>query len=66
LWSNIKETADSSTAPAFIHAEDDVIKRCIRDVYNGTIMNRSQFSKFGITVAELVATMRPVERRAAA
>lgn len=27
---------------------------------NGTIMNRSQFRKFGITVAELVATMRPV------
>ncbi len=27
---------------------------------NGTIMNRSQFSKFGITVAELVATMRKV------
>lgn len=27
---------------------------------NGTIMNRSQFSKFGFTVAELVATMRPM------
>lgn len=27
---------------------------------NGTIMNRSQFSKFGIKVAELVATIRPV------
>lgn len=27
---------------------------------NGTIMNRSQFSKFGITVAELVATFRKV------
>jgi hypothetical protein len=27
---------------------------------NGTIMNRSQFTKFGITVAELVATMRKV------
>ncbi|MFN3970372.1 MAG: DUF3833 domain-containing protein [Gemmobacter sp.] len=26
---------------------------------NGTIMNRSQFCKFGIKVAELVATMRP-------
>lgn len=26
---------------------------------NGTIMNRSQFFKFGIKVAELVATMRP-------
>ena len=28
-------------------------------VDNGTIINRSQFRKFGITVAELVATMRP-------
>jgi hypothetical protein len=27
---------------------------------NGTIMNRSQFTKFGFTVAELVATMRRV------
>jgi hypothetical protein len=26
---------------------------------NGTIMNRSEFRKFGIRVAELVATMRP-------
>jgi hypothetical protein len=28
---------------------------------NGTIMNRSQFRKFGIKVAELVATMRPMQ-----
>ncbi len=28
---------------------------------NGSIMNRSQFRKFGIKVAELVATMRPVQ-----
>jgi hypothetical protein len=28
---------------------------------NGTIMNRSQFRKFGIKVAELVATMRKKE-----
>lgn len=34
LWNSIKESAASSQAPAFIHAEDDVIKRCIRDVYN--------------------------------
>ena len=27
---------------------------------NGTIINRSQFTKFGVKVAELVATMRPV------
>ena len=26
---------------------------------NGTILNRSQFAKFGIKVAELIATMRP-------
>lgn len=31
---------------------------------NGTIMNRSQFRKFGIKVAELVATMRPVPQEA--
>lgn len=34
LWDSIKESSSSSKAPAFIHAEDDVIKRCIRDVYN--------------------------------
>lgn len=28
---------------------------------NGTILNRSQFTKFGITVAELVATLRRVD-----
>ncbi|WP_121634030.1 DUF3833 family protein [Tropicibacter alexandrii] len=28
---------------------------------NGTIVNRSQFRKFGLKVAELVATMRPKE-----
>ena len=31
---------------------------------NGTIMNRSQFRKFGIKVAELVATMRPAPAEA--
>ena len=34
LWDSIKEASSTSKAPAFIHAEDDVIKRCIRDVYN--------------------------------
>jgi hypothetical protein len=29
-------------------------------VENGTIINRSQFRKYGIKVAELVATMRPL------
>jgi hypothetical protein len=29
---------------------------------NGSIMNRSQFRKFGIKVAELVATMRPADQ----
>lgn len=35
-------------------------------VDNGTIINRSQFRKFGFKVAELVATMRPVEAAAQA
>ena len=30
---------------------------------DGTIVNRSQFRKFGIKVAELVATLRPAEER---
>ncbi|MFN3825278.1 MAG: DUF3833 domain-containing protein [Pseudorhodobacter sp.] len=33
---------------------------------NGTIMNRSQFYKWGVKVAELIATMRPKEKRNAA
>lgn len=31
---------------------------------NGTIMNRSQFRKFGIKLAELIATMRPMAEHA--
>lgn len=37
LWESINEMAKTSTAPTFIHAEDDVIKRCIRDVYNDQV-----------------------------
>ena len=29
-------------------------------VENGTLMNRSEFRKFGIKVGALVATMRPI------
>lgn len=32
---------------------------------NGTIINRSQFRKFGLKVAELVATLRPLDGKAA-
>ncbi|MEM8979056.1 MAG: DUF3833 family protein [Pseudomonadota bacterium] len=32
-------------------------------VENGTVINRSQFRKFGVKVAELVAVMRPNETR---
>lgn len=35
-------------------------------VENGTIINRSQFRKYGFKVAELVATMRPAEDRSSA
>ena len=30
LWENIKDASQTSKAPSFIHAEDDVIRRCIR------------------------------------
>jgi ribonuclease E len=37
LWDNIKETSQTSKAPSFIHAEDDIIRRCIRDIYNENV-----------------------------
>ncbi len=37
LWDNIVESAKTSKAPAFIHAEDDVIRKTIRDVYTDQV-----------------------------
>lgn len=37
LWNHIRDMTLSAKAPAFIHAEDDLIKRTIRDMYNSTI-----------------------------
>ncbi len=37
VWNSIREMAITSKAPTFIHAEDDIIKKCIRDVYNDSV-----------------------------
>ncbi len=37
VWNSIREAALASKAPTFIHAEDDIIKKCIRDVYNDSV-----------------------------
>jgi len=37
LWNSIKKASVESKIPTFIHAEDDVIKRCIRDLYNESV-----------------------------
>ncbi len=37
LWNQIREEAISSTAPALVYEEGDVIKRSIRDYYHGDI-----------------------------
>jgi len=37
LWGSIKQATLESKAPCYIHAEYDVIKRCIRDSYNDDI-----------------------------
>ncbi|MFT6333128.1 MAG: ribonuclease E [Lentimonas sp.] len=34
VWNSIREAAIASKAPTFIHAEDDIIRKCIRDVFN--------------------------------
>ncbi len=37
LWDGIRETTLSSSAPALIHSDSDLIKRAIRDIYNSDI-----------------------------
>ena len=37
LWNSIRDLTLSAEAPAFIHGEDDLIKRTIRDLYNSAI-----------------------------
>lgn len=37
LWNKIRQETLSSTAPAFIHAEGDVVKRTVRDLFNDHI-----------------------------
>jgi len=37
LWNSIREAAIKSKAPCFIHAEDDIIKKSIRDIYNDDV-----------------------------
>lgn len=37
LWNAIKDSALESKAPAFIHAEDDIIKKTIRDLYTDDV-----------------------------
>lgn len=37
LWGAIKQTALESVAPAFLHSEDDILKRAIRDLCNDKV-----------------------------
>ncbi|NBC89177.1 MAG: S1 RNA-binding domain-containing protein, partial [Alphaproteobacteria bacterium] len=37
LWDEIREKTLSSTAPALIHSDSDLVKRAIRDIYNREI-----------------------------
>lgn len=37
LWGAIKQTALESIAPTFIHSEDDILKRAIRDLCNDKV-----------------------------
>jgi ribonuclease E len=37
LWNSIREHTLNSKAPTFIHAEGDLIRRCIRDLYDSSV-----------------------------
>ena len=34
LWSTIQDVVENSNSPTFIHAEDDIIRKSIRDIYD--------------------------------
>ena len=39
VWDQIKDNALNSIAPSLIHQESDIIKRCIRDMYDDDTQN---------------------------
>ena len=39
VWNQIKDNALNSIAPSLIHQESDIIKRCIRDMYDDDTQN---------------------------
>ena len=39
VWNSIKDNALNSIAPSLIHQESDIIKRCIRDMYDDDTQN---------------------------
>ena len=39
VWDQIKNNALNSIAPSLIHQESDIIKRCIRDMYDDDTQN---------------------------
>ena len=39
VWNQIKDNALNSIAPSLIHQESDIIKRCIRDMYDDETQN---------------------------
>ncbi|AZL15857.1 Rne/Rng family ribonuclease [Rickettsiales endosymbiont of Stachyamoeba lipophora] len=37
LWNEVRKKVSSTNAPEFIHAESDLIKRCLRDNYDSSV-----------------------------
>ena len=62
LWKTIKETTLESKAPAFIHAEDDIIKKTIRDLYaddvDEIIVEGEDTFKSVASLAKIISTTR--------
>lgn len=62
LWKTIKETTLESKAPAFIHAEDDIIKKTIRDLYTDDIdeivVEGEDTFKSVASLAKIISTTR--------
>ncbi|MDR0571420.1 MAG: ribonuclease E/G [Rickettsiales bacterium] len=63
LWKAIKQESLKQTAPAFIHSEDDILKRSIRDTLNDKVSEIVVAGKEAFkTIKTLTALMAPEQK----
>jgi ribonuclease E len=63
LWKAIKQESLKQTAPAFIHSEDDILKRSIRDTLNDKVSEIVVAGKEAFKTIKALATLMAPEQK---